>query len=330
MRTPLAPLLETYFTTHLVSVAGTSPNTVWAYRDTWRLILAYLDRTRHIRPNTATLADLDVATILGFLTHLETDRVNSIRTRNARLAAIHSFFHTIAMSQPDHAGQISEILAIRLKRDTRTDIDWLTDTEVTAILTTIDQTTRTGRRDYVLILTAISTGLRVSELTGLTWNDVSLDRDAHLVCLGKGRKTRATPLAKDCVRVLKAWKTELDPKPADVVFPTRTGTRMSTDAVAQRLRIHTAKATANEPSLTRKNVTPHVLRHTTAMRMIHAGIDTSVIALWLGHESPETTQVYVHADLTIKEKALARTPGTDTKMTRYKPDDELTKFLESL
>lgn len=328
--TKLAPLLETYFTTHLISVTGASSHTISSYRDTWRLLLGFVNDTKKLRPHQVRLADLDVTTITRFLTSLEDDRGNSIRTRNVRLAAIHSFFASIAIDHPDQAGLIAGVLAIGHKRDTHTDIDWLTDAEATAILAVIDQTTHTGRRDHVLILTGITTGLRVAELTTLTWANVNLGHPAYLECLGKGRKTRATPLAAEPVTALKAWKKELHPHPEGVVFPTRAGTRMSTDAVEQRLSKHVKAATQSTPSLTGKNITPHVLRHTTAMRMLHAGIDTAVIALWLGHESPETTQIYVHADLTIKEKALARTRAPQAATVRYKPDDALLAFLNSL
>lgn len=328
--TTLAPLLQKYFTTDLITVTATSPHTISSYRDTWRLLLRFVHNTKKLPPHQVQLADIDPATITTFLTYLENGRGNSTRTRNTRLAAIHSFFASIAIDHPDQAGLIAGILAIGHKRDTHTDIAWLTEDEATAILAAIDQTTQTGRRDHALILTGITTGLRVTELTTLTWANTNLGHPAYLECLGKGRKTRATPLAAETVTALKTWKEELRPNLDDVVFPTRAGTHMSTDAVSQRLRKHVKNAAPSTPSLTSKNITPHVLRHTTAMRMLHAGIDTSVIALWLGHESPETTQIYVHADLTIKEKALARThlPGAAT--TRYTPDDALMSFLNSL
>lgn len=330
--TLLAPVLEKYFTAHLMHELGASGHTIAAYRDTWRLLLAYMREHTQITPSRLALTDLDSDHIHRFLRYLEEDRHNSIRTRNARLAAIHSFFTYASYRHPDHADQISRILAIPLKRSTRTDITWLTDEQVTALLNAPDRSTRTGRRDHALLQTAITTGLRVAELTALTWGDTHLPgaAGAYLHCHGKGRKDRATPLSTDTAATLTNWRTELDPADPSPVFPTRTGNPMSTDAVAQRLTLHAHTAATDEPSLTRKTITPHVLRHTTAMRMLHDGIDTSVIALWLGHESPETTQIYLHADLTLKENALERVRPLAAPAGRYKPDDALLTFLESL
>lgn len=329
--TLLAPTLERYFTQHLMHALGASPHTIAAYRDTWRLLLAYSRQQGTASPARLELTVLDSAHIGAFLHHLEHDRGNSIRTRNARLAAIHSFFAYAIQHHPEHAETLGRVLAMPLKRDDRTDVTWLDEHQITALLAAPDRATRTGRRDHALILTAITTGLRVTELTGLTWPDVHLGTGAHLLCHGKGRKDRATPLSPENTATLATWKAEQHHLPGhDFVFPTRTGTRMSTDAVAQRLTLHARHAASAEPSMAGKRITPHVLRHSTAMRMLHAGIDTSVIALWLGHESAETTQIYLHADLALKETALERIRPTNTPAGRYTPGDTLLAFLEAL
>lgn len=326
----LAPTLETYFTSHLAHALGASSHTVAAYRDTWRLLLGWLLSTGGHRPETIDLRVLDSATISAFLGYLEQERGNCVRTRNARLAALHSFFAYAALHHPEHADTIGQVLAIPLKRHSRTDISYLSEEETTALLAAVDCTTRTGRRDRLMFLIAISTGMRVSELTALTWADIHLGTGAHVVCHGKGRKDRATPLSREDVAALTTWKAERSPTPEDVVFPTRDGTRMSTDALAQRLSIHVTTATRNAPTLKTKTITPHVLRHTAAMRLLHAGVDTTVIALWLGHESVETTQIYLHADLAMKEKALERVRPTGVLPGRYAPGDALMAFLEAL
>ncbi|TFC07168.1 tyrosine-type recombinase/integrase [Cryobacterium mannosilyticum] len=326
----LAPTLEKYFTSHLAHSLDASSHTIAAYRDTWRLLLSWLLATGNHRPETIDLRILDSATISAFLGYLEQERGNGVRTRNARLAALHSFFTYAALHHPEHADTLGRVLAIPVKRHSRTDISYLTHEEITALLGAVDCSTRTGRRDRLLILIAISTGMRVSELTALTWADIHLGAGAHLVCHGKGRKDRATPLSREDVAALTNWKTERSPVAEDVVFPTRDGTRMSTDAVAQRLTIHVTTATTLAPTLKTKTITPHVLRHTAAMRLLHAGVDTTVIALWLGHESPETTQIYLHADLAMKEKALERVRPTGVLPGRYAPADSLVAFLEAL
>lgn len=311
--TLLAPVLEKYFTDHLMHAFGASPHTITAYRDTWRLLLSYTCQQGEVGPDKVELTAFDSPHISGFIRHLERERGNSTRTRNARLAAIHSFFAYASYRHPEHAGMIAQVLAIPLTRGDRTDITWLTENQIKALLAAPDRTTRTGRRDHALILTMITTGLRVAELTGLTWTDINLGTGAHLICHGKGRKDRATPLSAENVATLTNWKAEYHPADDQPVFPTRTGGRMSTDA-----------------SLTGKNITPHVLRHSCAMRMLHAGIDTSVIALWLGHQNAETTQIYLHADLALKEQALERVRPTNTPAGRYTPGSKLLAFLEAL
>jgi site-specific recombinase XerD len=328
--TALAPTLQAFFTTGLIGQRAASPHTIASYRDTWRLLLAHIHDTTGTRPQDLDLAQIDTATVTEFLHHLETDRNNTVATRNIRLAAVHSFYAFAAHRHPEHAETIASVLAIPTKnRPRRTDITWLDDTEVTALLAASDPTTRTGRRDRALIQVAVTTGLRASELTGLTRADLHLGTGAHLRCHGKGRKDRTTPLDRQTATILTDYLRGLDPT-TTILFPTRTGTRMSTDALAARLALHATTAAANCPTLAGKNVTPHVLRHTAAMRLLLAGIDATVIALWLGHESTATTAVYLHADLTTKQKALDRTRPTGVRPGRYKPTDTLLAFLTAL
>jgi site-specific recombinase XerD len=330
--TRLAPTLEAFFTTRLTDQLGASPHPIAAYRDTWRLLLRYAADTTGTAAHAIDLTQLDADLIGRFLTHLEQGRGNSITTRNARLAAVHSLFAYAAVQHPEHAASISRVLAIPAKRrQRRTDITYLTEPEVTALLRAPDQGTPTGRRDHALIQVAVTTGLRVSELTGLQMGDVHLGTGAHVLAHGKGRKDRSTPLDQETVTVLRRLLTAQKSNHGDLVFTTRTGTRMSRDAVAARLTLHATTAALTCPSLIAKKITPHVLRHTSAMRLLAAGIDSTVIALWLGHESIDTTQVYLHADLATKENALARTAPTGTPTGRYQPEgDTLLAFLQNL
>ena len=330
--TLLAPTLEAFFTTRLTGQLGASAHTVAAYRDTWRLLLRYVVDTTGTAAQSIDLAQLDAELIGQFLTHLEHERGNSIATRNARLAAVHSLFAYAAVEHPEHAGSISRVLAIPAKRrQRRTDITYLTDPEVTALLNAPDQGTPAGRRDHAFIQVAVTTGLRVSELTGLRVGDVHLGTGAHVLAHGKGRKDRSTPLDHASVTVLRHLLGDTTIERDRYVFTTRAGTRMSRDAVAVRLTLHATTAALTCPTLTGKNLTPHVLRHTAAMRLLAAGVDSTVIALWLGHESIDTTQVYLHADLATKENALARTTPTTSHTGRYQPeDDTLLAFLKNL
>lgn len=327
--TALAPLLQAYFTDRLAQ-RGLSAHTIRAYRDTWRLLLGYTRDRTGTAPSTLDLAQLDADLVGAFLDHLEAARHNTIRTRNLRLAAIHSLFGYAALRCPEHAGTIQRVLAIPVKRPDTTMVTYLTREEVDALLGAPDLGIPLGRRDHVLLAIAVQTGLRVSELTALTWNDVSLGVGAHVRCDGKGRKQRSTPLTKPVVALLKDWADEQRPATSDRIFCTRLGGPLSRDAVADLLAKHVANAAQHCPSLKLKNVTPHTLRHTAAMELLQAGIDTSVIALWLGHASTRSTQPYLHADLSIKEAALARTAPHPAARHRYKPPDTLLAFLESL
>jgi len=328
--TALAPTLQAFFTDRLARQRHASPQTVAAYRDTWRMLLAFAAERTGKQPGRLDIADLDAPLIGSFLDHLEQDRGNSPRTRNARLAAIRSLFAYAALHHPEHAETIARIMAIPPKRFDKALVTWLAEPEVDALLAAPDKTTRTGRRDHAMLTLAAQAGLRISELTGLTRGDVHLGTGPHVSCHGKGRKERITPLTKTTVAVLKAWLAERPEDPGRPLFPNRAGGQLSRDAAEKRLAKHLTTASARCASLTAKHVTMHTLRHTAAMRLLHAGVDTSVIALWLGHEQADTTQIYLHADLELKEKALARTTQASTKPGRYRPPDQLLAFLEGL
>jgi integrase/recombinase XerD len=328
--TALAPTLQAFFTDRLARQRQASPHTIAAYRDTWRLLLAFASATTEKQPSRLEITDLDAPLIGAFLSHLEAGRGNSPRTRNARLAAIHSLFRYAALRHPEHAEVIARVLAIPPKRHDKALVTWLTEPELAALLTAPDRSTWAGRRDHALILLAAQTGLRISELLGLAIGDVHLGTGAHVSCTGKGRKQRITPLTARTVAVLRTWLAERRGQPGQPLFPARTGGRLSRDAAEHRITKHAATAAARCPSLNAKVITAHTLRHTAAMRLLHAGTDTSVIALWLGHEQAETTQIYLHADLALKERALARTKPLNVRPGRYRPPDKLLAFLEAL
>ncbi len=326
----LAPTLQAFFTQRLTTQRRASLHTIAAYRDAFCLLLDFVQQQTGKAPAKLRFEDLDAPRIGAFLDHLERDRHNSARTRNARLAAIHSLFRFAALRHPEHAGLIGRVLAIPPKRFQRGIVTFLTDDQVEAILQAPDQTSFLGRRDHALLLLAVQAGLRVSELTSLTPSDVVLGTGAHVRCRGKGRKQRATPLTATTAAVLAAWLDERTGTPTDPLFPTRQGAALSRYGVTLLVSRHAQTAAQHCPSLVTKTLSPHVLRHTAAMRLLHAGVDTSVIALWLGHEGIQTTQIYVHADLTLKEQALARTTPIGAHPGRYRPPDQLLAFLESL
>jgi len=327
---PLAPTLQGFFTDRLARQRHASPETVAAYRDALRLLVRFASQQVHTQPSQLDITDLDANLIAGFLDHLELERGNTVRTRNARLAAVHSLFRYAALRHPEHAEVIQRVLAIPPKRFDRALISFLSRQEIAVLLASPDRSTWTGRRDYALLLLAIQTGLRVSELIGLTCGDLHLGGGPHVSCHGKGRKNRITPLIAGTVATLRVWLAERAGGPTDPLFPTRLGRRLSRDAVEHRLTKYATSATHRCPSLRTKRISAHVLRHTAAMQLLHADVDTSVIALWLGHENVETTQIYLHADLSLKERALARARPPDTKPGRFRPSDSLLAFLESL
>lgn len=328
----LAPLLEAFFTDRLVQQRHASSHTIAAYRDAFRLLLSFAQRELRVAPSDIGLQALDAPFICRFLLHLETERRNGVRSRNARLAAIHSFFRYIALREPAHAALIQRVLAIPHKRAEKKLVTFLTQAELEALLAAPDQLTPIGRRDHALLLLALQTGLRVSELTQLRIEDVRLDAaGAHVRCRGKGRKERVTPLTAQTRRVLRDWLKQRAAAAADEpLFVSRQGGAMSRDAVERLIEKHRSVAAKRCHSLASKRVSPHVLRHTSAMVLLRAGVDRSTIALWLGHESIETTELYLHADLTIKERAIARTAQHRAHRKRYRPPDRLLQFLEAL
>lgn len=330
----LAPTLESFFTSYLVGQRGASEHTITAYRDTLRLLLKYAHEQTSIQPSDLDISVLDAELIAAFLTMLEQQRGNSTRTRNARLAAIHSLYRHAAWRHPEHADLIAKVLAIPPKNHDQTILTYLTATEIDALLAAPDLRTPTGRRDHLIILLMITTGVRVSELTALTRADVHTGKPAAHIAThthGKGRKTRITPLDTTTATVMRAWLTETPGSAGSPVFTARGTTRtLTTDAVAQRLKLHATTAASARPTIASKNLTPHILRHTCAMRMLAAGIDATTIALWLGHESPDSTRAYLHADLQLKQQALDRTAPPRTRRGRYRPPDKLLAFLEAL
>ena len=326
----LQALVQAFFTDRLLRQRHASSHTIAGYRDSFRLLLHFAAQRLGKAPSDLLFEDLDAPFIGEFLQHLEIDRGNSARTRNIRLAAIHSFFRYVAFTEPAHALICQRVLAMPSKRFERKPVEFLNRSEIEALLAAPDLSTWTGRRDRALLLVAIQTGLRVSELIGLCWNDVVLGSGAHVRCVGKGRKHRSTPLRRDAQTLLRAWLQRQHVQPEDRVFPSTRGGALSRDAVEWLVAKHTRTAQRHCPSLKRKRVTPHVLRHTAAMELLLHGVDRSVIALWLGHESIETTQIYLHADMRLKEKALARTTPIGTKPGRYHPNDQLLAFLDNL
>jgi site-specific recombinase XerD len=330
MSANFAALVQAFFTDRLLRQRRASPHTIAGYRDTFRLLLRFAAQQRGKAPAKLSLEDLDAPFVGDFLDHLEKQRGNGARSRNTRLAAIHSFFHYVSFQEPAHADQCRRVLAIPSKRYERRQIEYLTREEIDALLAAPDRATWMGRRDRALLLVGIQTGLRVSELIGLRRDDVVLGAGAHLRCEGKGRKQRCTPLRQEAVEVLAQWLRECPDDPAAPAFPSSRGGPLSRDAVERLVARHQQVAERHCPSLKQKKVTPHVLRHTAAMQLLQHGVDRSVIALWLGHESVETTQMYLHADLRLKEEALSKVTPLDVRPGRFRPDDELLAFLEGL
>jgi integrase/recombinase XerD len=326
----LPSLLQSFFTDRLLRQRQASPHTIAGYRDCFRLLLYFAKQRLGKVPSKLRVEDLDAPFIGLFLDHLESARKNSARTRNARLGAIHSFFQYVAFEEPAHALHCQRILAVPNKRHERRPVEFLNRGEIDALLASPNRSTWIGRRDRTLLLVAVQTGLPVSELIGLNCQDVVLGTGAHVRCLGKGRKQRCTLLRSETAKMLEAWLRERNGLPDHPAFPSTRGARLSRDAIERLITKYTHLAESTCPSLKGKKVSPHVLRHAAAMDLLQHGVDRSVIALWLGHESVETTQMYLHADLRLKEKALSRTAPLGVIPTRYRPDDKLLAFLENL
>lgn len=323
-------LLQRFFTDRLLAQLGASPHTVAGYRDAFRLLLRFAAQHFGRTPCELRIEEIDVFFLGKFLQYLELERRNCTRTRNNRLSALQSFFRYVAFSEPALALHCQRVLAIPAKRYERRSVEFLTEKEIAALLEAPDPERWIGRRDRALLLVAVETGLRNSEITSLRCQDVEFGAGAHVRCLGKGRKMRCTPLRPDVVAVLKEWLLERDGKPHDPVFPSSRDTRLSADAFQRLVARHAATASRSCPSLKEKTVTPHTLRHSAAMNLLRRGVDLSVIALWLGHESSETTQIYLHADMRLKEQALAHATPRGLVPDRYVPEDPLLVFLENL
>ncbi len=328
--TNFAPLLQRFFTQRLMQQRQASPHTIRSYRDTFRQLLTFAQQRLHQPPSRLNVEQIDTPLIVAFLDELEKDRGITVRSRNLRLTAIHSFFRYAAFELPANAAQIQRVLAIPSKRFTRTLVSFFSRPEVDALLAAPDRDTWSGRRDHAFMLTAVQTGLRLSEMTGLKCDDLVLATGANVRVIGKGRKERCIPLAKSTLAVMKAWLREPPRGDDGVLFPSARGKQLSVHGVQYLLNKHRLAAAKVCPSLKQKRVTVHRLRHTMAMDLLQAGVDRSVIALWLGHESVETTQIYLEATLAMKEQALARTTPPQGKLGRYQPGDQLLNFLNGL
>jgi len=326
----LPSLLQRFFMERLLRQLAASPHTVAGYRDAFRLLLRFAAERLRRAPSDLRLEELDAPFLGEFLDHLERERGNCTRSRNTRLAALHAFFRYVALNEPAYALHCQRVLALPTKRYERGPVEFLLEEEIDALVAAPDRATWMGRRDRALLLVAVQTGLRNGELTALRREDVAVGTGAHVRCLGKGRKTRCTPLRPDVVAVLGAWLAEQAADQDGPVFPTSRGAPLSADALQRLVAKHAVTASAGCPSLAGKKVTPHTLRHTAAMELLRQGVDLSVIALWLGHETMETTRMYVHAHMRLKEQALACTTPSGAVPDRYRPKDDLLRFLESL
>ena len=323
-------LCQTFFAKRLIDQRKASPHTIAAYAQTFRLLVRFAEQRLETPPSKLSLAQLDAPFLAAFLDDLEKGRSNGARSRNARLAAIRSFYHYAALEMPQYAVLIQRVLAIPYKRLARPLVGYLAREEAEALLASVDQGIWLGRRNHAILLVAIQTGLRLSEITGLRRRDVALSTGAHVRCEGKGRKERCTPLTKAAVAVLKAWTSEQDGTEENILFPNARGERLSADAIQHLVARQVAVAQRSCPSLASKRVTPHVLRHTAAMELLQAGVDRSLIAIWLGHESLETTQIYLDANLALKEAVLAKTQPIKSTLGKYRPGDQLLTFLKAL
>ena len=326
----LQSLIQLFFTDRLRKQLGVSPHTVAAYRDAFRLLLQFASERLTRAPSELRIEDLDASFLGKFLDHLEEVRGNCTRTRNNRLAALHAFFQYVSISEPELALHCQRVLAIPSKRHERGPVAFLTEEESAALVAAPNLDTWIGRRDRALLLLAVQTGLRNTELSSLRRQDVEFGVGAHVRCFGKGRKMRCTPLRPDVTAVLKEWLSRQEAKADDPVFPSSNGGRLSADALQRLVAKHVTTAGKSCPSLADKKVTPHTLRHGAAMAMLRRGVDLCVIALWLGHESTETTQIYLHADMQLKEKALAHAAPSGAVPDRFRPTDSLLAFLEGL
>lgn len=326
----LGPLLQHFFAEHLLHHRSVSPQTVASYRDTFRLLLQFLQKEYHLEPASLRITNLDAPSILSFLDYLELKRKNSVRSRNLRLSAIRSFSRLVALREPSQVALVTRILAIPVKRCEHRLVGYLTRKEIDAILVAPDQSRWSGRRDHALLLTLYNSGARVSELINLDVSQIYFGASNYVTLLGKGRKQRTIPLWSNTARVLRKWFIELEKKSITKAFPNARGGPISRDGVNYILQLAVGRAAITCTSLLTKTISPHTFRHSTAMHLLQAGVDMSVIALWLGHESIETTHCYIEADLAMKERALEKTNAYTGRSPKFKPSDSLMKFLTSL
>ncbi|KLU26561.1 integrase [Caballeronia mineralivorans PML1(12)] len=329
--TLVGPLLQEFFLKHLMTHRNVSPQTLWSYRDAFRLLLQFIDTTMHIEPVALSLTHLSAAVILAFLDSLEKERNNAVRSRNARLAAVRSFFRWVAISRPDFAGLSTSILAIPTKRTDRRLICALSRPEIDAILGAPDLSTPCGRRDHAMLLTMYNTGARVSEITAMACSQVELGGHSSFVHLhGKGRKERCVPLWAATADALTKWMREQNAVPTSLLFTNYRGEQLTRNGVDCILKKAIAGGVNSCPSLSKKHISPHVVRHATATHLLQAGVDISVIALWLGHESIDTTHIYMESNLAHKEEALGRLQPAGQRMPRFHATDKVMAFLETL
>lgn len=327
---PFPALVQKFFTQRLQQQRHVSPRTVLAYRDSFRLLLAFAHQRLHKRPSDISIEDLDAPFILDFLQYLEQDRRNSIRSRNARFAAIRSFMEYVSFEEPSVLALAQSVLAIPMKRFEQPLVGFLSREHIEAILAAPDPSTWTGQRDRIMLGTLYNTGARVSELIGMRVSDLTLGPTAWVRIRGKGRKERAVPLWPDTGRGLKHWLREYPRAPEEPLFPGRSGAPLTRIGLTERLKLAVQGASRQFPELAQRRVSPHIIRHSVAMHMLQSGVDISVIALWLGHESPVTTHRYIEADLQMKERALKALQGPSRKPFRYRPKDDLLSFLQAL
>lgn len=326
-----AALVQRFFVEHLGQHRAVSPRTIAAYRDTFRLLLTFAEASIGKPPSKVALTDLGPRLLLDFLNHLEKVRGNSVRSRNARLAALRTFLKYAGHHDIDALGIIEQALAIPMKRADRPLIGFLTRSEIQAILNAPDNATWAGQRDRVLFSLMYNTGARVSEIIGIRCCDVALEGQPAVHLHGKGRKERCVPLWRPTAALIRRWRRSLGATAQDgALLPNRAGTKMTRSNVTQRLDLAVVAAGRHLPSLAGRSISPHVIRHTTAMHLLQSGVDITVIALWLGHEDTATTHMYVEADLSMKEQALGKLQPHEARLGRYRPPDHLMRFLEAL
>ena len=329
-KVPLGPVLRRYFYEYLVSQRDLSPQTIGSYRDTFRLLLAFVERRYRIKPDVVCVDDLDAPRVLAFLDDLERRRNNTARTRNARRAAIRSFLRYAAGVNPILLPVAQRVLAIPAKRFERATVGYLTQEQIQAIIDSPNTATFSAQRDRILLVLLYNTGARVSELAGLRIQDVSLETRMSVRIHGKGRKNRSVPLWRQTAKLLRIWLRQLNGTPESPLLPNARGNPMTRSGIAHRLQVAVKQAAATHPSLRSMRISPHLIRHTTAMHLLQSGVDLSVIAMWLGHETTQTTHQYLDADLELKKRALACLEPPRARKSHRSRDDDIVQFLKGL